>query len=101
MVINQAIMSMTFYFYINLMSQSLEWSQTRICRAAYKSRWYTMCPEAKRSLLMFLRRTQRRDFMRPLNGMMVLGTRHFMKLLKLIYSFIGFMQSMKKSASVA
>lgn len=96
LLLHEAVISMTCYFYVNLMSESLERDQNRVRRAAYQSYWYTMCPEAQRMLLLFLRRTQRPAYMRPFGGMFVLGAGHFMQTLKLIFSFTRFFNLKKK-----
>lgn len=87
---------LSFYYVNCLMSEILEWANCRIRRSVYQSAWYRMCPAARRMMLMFLRRTQASHHIRTLGGMVVLGNVNCMKKIKVIGSFIRFV-NMKKT----
>ncbi|KAL1458515.1 hypothetical protein WDU94_008657 [Cyamophila willieti] len=83
------------YYYNCIMSEVLEWANCRIRTSIYQSKWYEMCPEAQRMMLMFLRRTQRPHYICSLGGMLVLG--HEIFIVKNLVSFIRFINLRKKS----
>uniref|UniRef100_A0A8D8Z898 Uncharacterized protein n=1 Tax=Cacopsylla melanoneura TaxID=428564 RepID=A0A8D8Z898_9HEMI len=89
------ILTLSFYYCNCLMSESLDWANSRLQQSIYQNNWYNMCPEARRMLVMLMRQTQRPHHLKTLGGMVVLGNVHFMKTLKLIYSFIRFVNVKK------
>ncbi|KAL1458516.1 hypothetical protein WDU94_008658 [Cyamophila willieti] len=86
---------LSFYYYNCIMSEVLEWANCRLRTSIYQSKWYDMCPEAQRMMLMFLQRTQRPHYIRSLGGMVVLGNENFLRTINMIYSFIRFVNLKK------
>ncbi|KAL1458660.1 hypothetical protein WDU94_008791 [Cyamophila willieti] len=90
LMLGECIIVLSFYGYNCLLSEILEWANCRIERDVYQNKWYTLCPEARRMMCMFLRRTQRPHYIRNLGGLVVLGNENLWKTIKLMYSFIRF-----------
>ncbi|KAL1460894.1 hypothetical protein WDU94_012830 [Cyamophila willieti] len=95
LIVAEFILTLSFYYYNCLMSETLDWSNSLLRQSIYQNKWYNMCPEARRMLLMLMRQTQRPHHMKTLGGMVVLGNVNFMKTLKVIYTFIRFVNLTK------